>query len=623
MICKAQSRQAMNLMWILFILVMSVEIASAQSPAYTQQDCTFPVPAGATVDCGTVSAPENRADDNPNNVTLPVVVFQSNAADPADPLIFLQGGPGGATLDLIPALYEPFIAPLLADRDVIFFDQRGTGQALPSLACPEVQEASVDDFEAALSPAASATLYVEAFAACADRLQADGVDVSAYTSAESAADVVAIIEALGYEQAHLYGASYGTRLAQTVVRDYPEVVASIIADSAIPVEVNLYEQQAAKAEFALDRIFTACAEDSACASAYPDLGALFYETITRLDADPVTLPLTNPVTGQSYDGVITGADYVGAIFIGLQVPQLIPTIPQIMYDAANADYSGLVTPLTLSLILTDSVSLGMFTSVNCYEEVYASSVEGMADIWNETPALAGFAAYASYGDPATIFAVCDAWGARTFDAIEADPVQSDIPLLGFAGEFDPATPVTWTEQVADNFVNSVMYEFPAQTHTLGLTNPCAVTILQDFLNDPMQEPDSACLGAMPAIRFVVPEDVSATPATAGIPLMTYEDTDAGWSTLVPEGWTVAGDGVFARGESMLDPTTLIVGQGSDTYDVLLDGILASVGVGQAPEISETLTADTGAWHLYTTDGMGSTISIAIQDEPETPYLVQE
>ena len=52
-------------------------------------------------------------------------------------------------------------------------------------------------------------------------------------SAEDAADVNAIRLALGYNQVDLLGISYGTRLALTVVRDFPamrERLGALVAD---------------------------------------------------------------------------------------------------------------------------------------------------------------------------------------------------------------------------------------------------------------------------------------------------------------------------------------------------------------------------------------------------------
>ena len=164
-------------------------------------------------------------------------------------------GPGGDALEIVPLVFADRFAPFLADRDFIMFDQRGTGFSEPSLACPETLELAFETIELELTDEESRTLSLEALNECRDRLAADGIDFTAYNSAENAADVNDLRIAMGYEEWNLYGISYGTRLAQTVVRDYPEGIRSIILDSAYPIESNLLTETPANLDRALTELF--------------------------------------------------------------------------------------------------------------------------------------------------------------------------------------------------------------------------------------------------------------------------------------------------------------------------------------------------------------------------------
>ena len=77
-------------------------------------------------------------------------------------------------------------------------------------------------------------LLIHAGQACHDRLVQHGVDLSAYNSAATAADIEDLRVVLGYSKWNLYGGSYGSRIALTVMRDFPQGVRSVILDSAIP-----------------------------------------------------------------------------------------------------------------------------------------------------------------------------------------------------------------------------------------------------------------------------------------------------------------------------------------------------------------------------------------------------
>ena len=59
------------------------------------------------------------------------LILKSTAAQPLpDPVVFLAGGPGSSPLTLA-EIWAPFFAGLRQERDVVFFDQRGTRLSSP------------------------------------------------------------------------------------------------------------------------------------------------------------------------------------------------------------------------------------------------------------------------------------------------------------------------------------------------------------------------------------------------------------------------------------------------------------------------------------------------------------
>lgn len=58
--------------------------------------------------------------------------------------------------------------------------------------------------------------------ACFERLQSEGIDLSAYNSLENAADVPLVVQALDYDEYNFYGVSYGTLLGLHLMRNHPE-----------------------------------------------------------------------------------------------------------------------------------------------------------------------------------------------------------------------------------------------------------------------------------------------------------------------------------------------------------------------------------------------------------------
>ena len=60
----------------------------------------------------------------------------------------------------------------------------------------------------------------------------------AYTSEDMTDDAIAVLDALGWEQAHLFGASLGGIIAQRIALRHPERVLSVVSAAAVPSDVS-------------------------------------------------------------------------------------------------------------------------------------------------------------------------------------------------------------------------------------------------------------------------------------------------------------------------------------------------------------------------------------------------
>jgi pimeloyl-ACP methyl ester carboxylesterase len=209
-------------------------------PHFDQAACPFKLPLdvveGKQVRCGYLTVLEDRASSSGKTIRLAVAIFKAPRTPAApDPVIYLYGGPGGALLSgLGPALSGSFRAALAPDRDLILLDQRGTGYSQPSLTCPEVTKLDEQYADQQISRSEQVTLQVQAMRQCHDRLVKQGINLNAYTTIADATDVHDLIQALGYKQVNLYGVSYGTRLALTVMRLFPASIRSVVLDSTVP-----------------------------------------------------------------------------------------------------------------------------------------------------------------------------------------------------------------------------------------------------------------------------------------------------------------------------------------------------------------------------------------------------
>ena len=140
---------------------------------------------------------------------------------------------------------------------------------------------------------------------CHRELAATGADLSAYNSTESAADFADLRKVLGFDVWNVYGTSYGSYLAQTLMRDHPEGIRSVVLDSVLPTTYNV----AANWQNASDgfgNIFQACAAEPACNAAHPHLEQTFTALVNKLEAAPLTATVKDPATGEDVEVVIDG-----------------------------------------------------------------------------------------------------------------------------------------------------------------------------------------------------------------------------------------------------------------------------------------------------------------------------
>ncbi len=591
----------------------------AYIPGYEETSCPFEAPSDVKVTCGYAMLPEDRTGDPSKTIRLAVAVFHSTSENPApDPVMFLQGGPGGEAVQLSADAFDVLVAPFLSDRDYVTFDQRGTGLSEPALKCDELDKVYRQDIYGTISSDTRELVYKNAFLSCNGLLRVSGFNLNSYTTVESAADLKDILNLLGYEKVNLYGASYGTRLALVTMRNHPQIVRSAILDSVVPVEANVLSKYPDSVDSALSRLFDSCAADQKCNSAYPDLEKVFWELVKELDANPITVTTSAYPSGtvtESVDG-----SYLMSVVLGsIKTSYFIETAPQTIYRVKGKDYSTLLAAQYSLPYAFDGINAGLYISMMCHEHALAATQDELqtssdrlgvqAHIWRPF-----------YGEVDEIYKACQSWGSVGPYLGENDAVASDIPSLVIEGAYDPATPPFFGHQVAAKLPNSYYFEFPNQGHvpTGADSTGCAMEIAVDFLENPTVEPDRACLNELPAVEFLVPY--------TGEPALNLEEVDLfGVAVDIPEDWLFTFDGFFVRNQSPFDITQVGAFRAFVSANELKDYFSLSAygfrGLDGAPVEAGVLNAHGLNWKLYIALSNGRPVDIAMADDGGTALII--
>lgn len=168
--------------------------------------------------CGTLRRPLDPAGELAGTIDVAFAWLPHSGGRPRPrgTIVAVEGGPGYPSIGSR-ALYRGLYAPLLATRDLLVVDNRGTG-ASEVVNCPLLQQAAL--------------MKLHQVAACGAQL---GKKSDLFGTGIAADDMQAVLRALGIDRVDLYGDSYGTFFVQAFAARHPRSVRSIVLDGAYPV----------------------------------------------------------------------------------------------------------------------------------------------------------------------------------------------------------------------------------------------------------------------------------------------------------------------------------------------------------------------------------------------------
>lgn len=463
-------------------------------------------------DCGYLQVPEDRSVSNGRTVTLPFVVFKASSPQADEPPVLVTGGGGpGNPYGIDPeepdkidkyTWYNYFYMSIDDGRDLIVMDNRGVGSARPRLDCPEVEDAVILLLKRLTSEEESVKELAKAYGHCKERLQKNGVDLGAYNSVSAAQDIEDLRISLGLSKLNVYGISYGTRIALTYLREFPESVHALVLDSIEPPEVKWYEAAPREDFESLKRVFDLCSQDQSCQLRYgEDLYERFEEFLATLDENPTKIRITDSRNFQPVEIWLTSGLVVASIFSAIYDEDNIGAIPRAVTALMNGstDYmTELVRDEYVKGITIESLDEGAYASYECYDE-FSSNDFSVALKEASTYPLQ------KYMNVSWILlekAVCEIWDVGPNDSVEANPVSSDVPALLYVGELDPATPRSWARSAAQFLPNSRIRVWDGIAHGVLAASECADSVAAIFLSNPSEDPFSLdCLEKENPVSF--------------------------------------------------------------------------------------------------------------------------
>lgn len=460
----------------------------------TSKKTTHKIAKEQDYDFGYLEVPENRTVLNGKTLKIPVYIFKSRNPDPQpDPIIYTVGGPGATTM---PSAQYMNYYRYLDDRDFILVEQRGTRYAQPNLDCPEWSKAVYESNQPGFDETKTDEIFNKAAQKCKARLEAKGIDLNGYNTNEIAADINDLIKVLDIDSYNLLTISYSTKIAQVLLRDYPDKIRSVVMDSPLPLEVNYEEESVVNVLEAVSKLLEDCAAQESCQTAFPNLKERFYKFLIDLNQNPLELTIANPKTGEPEMFKLTGKDLI-TVFTNASTGD-VSDIPFEILKLLEGNLDTVKEQLSYLFEGPGSGDgMGMRLSVWCSEEypfvdqsLVESETYGHPEVYGLSPAFI---------PPG----VCNTWGVKPKPEVENQPVKSTVPVLFINGEYDNETPPKWAKMMANNIPNSYHLIFKGWKHTptTNWGNPCAMIAANDFFNYPNRPPDPDCLDEISTPQF--------------------------------------------------------------------------------------------------------------------------
>ena len=397
--------------------------------------CNIPI-VTKDAGCGKYEVFEDRVARSGRKIALNIAVLRALSAKPApDPIFVLAGGPGQGAATLIKTAGD-YLIKLRRERDLVFVDQRGTGESNP-LNCNLV--GNKDEMRGYFTEG----MTVENLRECRAQLEKTA-NLALYTSPIAMDDLDEVRAALGYDKIDLQGGSYGTVAGFVYMRQHPDRVRAAILEGVSPVDAKIYLPFAKGVEHALERLFTDCAADKECNAAFPGVRAEFKELAAKLEKQPAAFESTNLFNGKREQITLSRDMFAEHIRTLLYIPLYARWLPLLIHEA-NKNNWGPFASISYANTrgIADQIARGMQLSVTCAEDIPNITED---EIKRNT-------AGTFYGDyrVRTVIKACEQWPKGKVAATFSEPVKSGAPILMITGDLDPVAP-PWLAAGAARFL---------------------------------------------------------------------------------------------------------------------------------------------------------------------------
>ena len=468
-------------------------------------DCHYPYPLKKKIRCAQLIT-----DAKFGQFSLPVVILKAKNNRKKEAIIYIPGGPGEGfqvTKESIEYWLE-WMDEANLSRDLVLFDPRGVGESQPSWQCEQYDFISRQILAEDLAIELELKKTNPVLNQCLNDFNLwvnNNVKVtgnihpglSIYSSYNQARDISDLVEKLDYRAVHLWGISYGTRVAmlaahspkiKTIILDSPYLLNKgkiiewpFLLNQALQFHNKIYSQLYAKV------------------GRHSDFFSLWSSVVSKLDSQSQSFTMQNQVEdNKSYPLVIT-SDRLASImyFILYDVSLWYPFYEALEYLESPEQNHKIQENLekfeSWELILQSFIEWNfdeqfnsiIFYTVECLDNPLSDQSDFELEL-KKYPAIARFAQFDWQYD------ICRQPLFKNRIPVENFKLVKK-PTLILSGQFDPVTPLQWGQELQQQLGSSgYYYGIPGASHGVTVNGICEAGVIEAFIKNPASNLKKLC-----------------------------------------------------------------------------------------------------------------------------------
>lgn len=436
-------------------VAVGLSAPAAASAALPWTPCT---PTG--FECATLDVPLDRSGATPGTVTLAATRVPAASNPGRVAVVALAGGPGQAAVP-IARVFANDLGPALATRDLLVYDQRGTG-ASGSLDCKALRSTTASLLSVARR--------------CSQEL---GPARAFFRTPDSVQDLEALRVAGGYDKLVLYGVSYGTKVATAYASAFPTRVESLVLDSVVTPEGPDAFRRSSLA--AVGRVLSELCAKRQCKGITPSARGDVTRLARKLRRKRIRGSVYSP-SGRRFTATMGESGLFAILLAGDLNPTLRAELPGAVRAALSGDVKPLLRLSTRSAGLENRAgyqssqadSDALFLATTCEENPTFPWTRGASQSQREREGTAA----ASKLRGSTIFPfsrltalrlgilpLCLGWQTASPPPVAAGPLPA-VPMLVIDGRSDLRTPFEDAASVAARVPGAELLGVPNIGHSV-------------------------------------------------------------------------------------------------------------------------------------------------------------